>query len=209
VSRAACLGLGFRCRRWRRILWEVLDGTAPEGRREALEAHLRSCRSCAGAMDRARALHRTLLAQPLLEPREGFDDQVILRLAAGLGTGPSPAPAPAEFRDPLRAGDDGDPMTGFDWALLWGMIGFSALAIGVALYLILPAIGTAPAAPGGPSEPGIGKVLSWAVQAPASIAGETARDLLRHPLAAPLLLASGLLVVTLGWVRMVLARPAH
>jgi anti-sigma factor RsiW len=203
----------WRCRRHRRLLWEVLDGTAPPAGRAALDLHMKGCPRCAAALEEARALHRALVAQPLEEPSEGFDERLILRLAAGFaassGRSAAMPPRAAEVRDPLREREDGDPMTRFDWVLLWGMIGFSALAIGFVLYLVLPAVAGVPAAGESASAPGVGRFLSWGMQAPAAAIGGTARGLLNHPLAAPMLLASGLLAVTLGWVRLVLARPAH
>ncbi|MGH9749234.1 MAG: anti-sigma factor family protein, partial [Candidatus Polarisedimenticolia bacterium] len=202
----------WRCRRHRRLLWEVLDGTAPPAARAALDLHMKGCPRCAAALEVARALHRALVAQPPEEPSERFDERLILRLTAGFAAAPGRSAAPraaAEVRDPLREREDGDPMTRFDWVLLWGMVGFSVLAIGFVLYLVLPAVAGSPAAGESAAAPGVGRFLSWGVQAPVAAIGGAARDLLRHPLAAPMLLASGLLAVTLGWVRLVLARPAH
>lgn len=188
----------LRCRRWRRLVWAELDGRLPAARRAAFRNHLAACASCAAALDEATLLDGALAGEALRQPAAEFDRKLFQRIAA---VGPLPG------RDPLRDADDGDPMTGVDWALLGGMIAFAVLAVAVGLFLILPAAPETAGVEAG-SELGITKLLAVAVQAPATAFEEASRGLLRHPLAAPILLAAGLLAITLGWVRIALARSA-
>jgi hypothetical protein len=188
----------LRCRSARRLAWEEIDGRLAASRRDALRRHLSACADCAAFLEQARRLDGALAAGTALQPSAEFDRRLFQRLAAAGGAHPGAASRSAR--------EDGDPMTRVDWALLGGMIAFAVAAVAAGLWLVLKASGGAPAAGG--DELGIARVLSVAVQAPVAAIDETSRGLLRHPLAAPILMAAGLLGVTLGWIRVVLARPA-
>jgi hypothetical protein len=187
-----------------------VDGRLAEPDRRALLDHARACPACGAAREAARRLDRVLASEALAEPSEAFEEKLLFRIAVGGGprgaggaTGRRGRPA----RDPLRESPDGDPMTPVDWALLGGMLAFTVAAVAAGLLLALPGSGAAPPAPDGDAL-GVGRVLSFVVQAPAAALEEASRGLLRHPLTAPLLLASGLLAVTFGWIRLILARHA-
>ena len=186
----------LRCRGWRRLVWAEVDGTLPAVRRGALLRHLQACAACAAVLDQARLLDGALADAAPLQPSADFDRKLFLRLAAGVAR---------PGRAALRERGDGDPMTGVDWALLGGMIAFAVVAVAVALILVLPAPAGEAVAGG---NLGVTRVLSIAAQAPAAAIDEISRGLLRHPLAAPILLAAGLLAITLGGVRVILTRSA-
>jgi hypothetical protein len=190
-----------------------VDGRLGEAGRRTLLEHTRGCADCAAALAAARRLDGVLAAEALAEPSETFEQKLLFRIAAGV-TFARGADAAARrggagraARDPLREPADGDPMTPLDWALLGGMIAFTIAAVAGALVLVLPGSGGAPPAADG-SALGAGRVLSFAAQAPAAAFEQISRWFLRQPLTAPLLLASGLLAVTLGWIRLFLARNA-
>jgi mycothiol system anti-sigma-R factor len=61
-------------------LWEYLDGSIDEARREAIEEHLSVCRRCCGEVEFAQELGRFLASQAA----EEIPDDVRLRLAAAL-----------------------------------------------------------------------------------------------------------------------------
>jgi anti-sigma factor RsiW len=194
------------CRRWRRAIWAEVDGSPSAAESRRLRQHLAGCPGCHEALEQARRLDRTLAVERLEAPRADFEERVVLGLAAGVESLSDPAADPyhpEEYRPP-----GSDPMEARDW---WLVAGLGAVALGGLTWIcvaFLPALLTVTAAaPERAAPPGVVELLDRSIQA-STVTGQAISGFLRAPGVAPILMLAGILAVTLGCVRFVLARPA-
>jgi hypothetical protein len=183
-------------------LWQQIDGSLSAAARQDLARHLEACAGCSAALEVARDLDRALAAGALAFPRPGFEERVLLRIAAGSSGEPSPAAAEARRRR-ARGGDEAG-----DWWVLGGGMAAAAL-VGIGSVAILPPLllraTSAAAVPGGRSV--------WA-----DLASQLTRFMVGPEgpfggiLGSPVALAFGgmaaVLLVSLGLVRFALTRTA-
>jgi anti-sigma factor RsiW len=195
---------GRACRRWRRAIWAEVDGALPAAEARRLREHLAGCPGCSGALERARRLDRTLAEERLAMPAADFEERVLLGLAAGVER----LSDPDRFGGPEARPPGRDPMEARDW---WLLAGLGAGALGGLIWLclaFLPALLTVrAAAPDQEAATGVVEILDRSIQASAAT-GQAISGFLQAPGVTPLLMLAGILAVTLGCVRLILARPA-
>ena len=95
-----------------------------------------------------------------------------------------------------------------DW---WLLAGLGALALGglawICVAFLSALLTVRAAAPEREAPPGMVEILDRSIQA-STATGQAISGFLRAPGVAPILMLAGVLAVTLGCVRLVLARPA-
>jgi anti-sigma factor RsiW len=200
------------CRSWRRTLWAEVDGVLPAGRRERLLAHLERCPACREALAAARRVDFALAGEPLRSPSEEFEDEVLMKIVAGVPMGAAfirrtSGPDASWGGASGEAGGPGDPMRHLDWWLLGGLAVLGILAVGSGIAVLFDALRAGAASASVAGDPTLTKTFSWLTQAPA-VLDERIGALLRHRLAVPLGVMAGILAMTLGWVRLTLSRTA-
>jgi anti-sigma factor RsiW len=200
------------CRSWRRTLWAEVDGALPAGKRERLLAHLERCPACRAALAAARRVDLALAGEPLRSPSEKFEDDVLMKAVAGVAMG-------AAFRRSAseagvsnagvsgEAGSAGDPMRHLDWWLLGGLAAIGIFAIGLGMAALLDVLRAGAGSASVAGDPALTRTFSWLAQA-STFVDERLGTLLRHRLTVPLGVMTGILAMTLGWVRLTLSRTA-
>ena len=195
----------WSCRRFRRSLWNDIDGLLPAAGKARLQSHLQTCPSCRVLADQARRIDRILMHEPPVEPPDEFEERVILGIAAGMGL------AGAARRGPAAGTDDpagkGDPMGAWEWWILGGFLVFGVAVVGWLLMAIVPALltPTTPAAQG--ARPGALDVLTRSLDA-SGASVQSVTSILQSPLGGPILVLAGVLAFSLGIVRLALSRPS-
>ncbi len=188
------------CRRWRRTVWQEVDGTLAGARRARLLEHVGACEACRRVLELAGRLDQALASEPLTAPARGFEERVFLGLMAGL-KGDLARPAPrARARD--ASSEAGD------WWVLGIGLGTAAL-VAIAAALVLPrlalsAVSTA-VSPRSGATAELGGMLTRIAQVMMSSA-ETIAGWLQSPLALAIWLMAGVLALTLGWIHLAMSR---
>jgi hypothetical protein len=149
-------------------------------------------------------LERLLAAEPLQNPSRGFEDRVLLGIAAGATGAAGAASRPRPEKDRRRSEEAGD-----WWILGGGLVAAALVAIGAAAIvprLALRAVHSA-VQPHAASTGGALDLLFRGFKAFA-LSGQSIATILQSPLFVPLALMASVLAITLGWVRLILSRSA-
>lgn len=191
-----------RCWRWRRLVWREVDGSLSPREGERLRTHLPECPECRSLMDEAMRLDRLLAAEPREQPARGFEDRVLLGIAAGAagGAGAASRPRPEKVR---RSSEEAG-----DWWILGGGLAAAAL-VAISAAAIVPRLAVravhAAVQPHAAFTGGALDLLFRSLKAFA-LSGQSITTILQSPLFVPLALMAGVLAITLGWVRLILSR---
>jgi hypothetical protein len=149
-------------------------------------------------------LDRLLAAEPLQNPARGFEDRVLLGIAAGAAGGAAAASRPRPEKDRRSFEEAGD-----WWILGGGLAAAAFVAVGAAAIVPRLAVRAVHSAvqPHAASSAGALDLL-FRVLTGFALSGQSIATILQSPLFVPLALMAGVLAVTLGWVRLILSRSA-
>lgn len=189
------------CRRRRSEIWKEVDRLLPAARSSRLSAHLESCPACRTHRERARLLDRALAAGGAQIPRQGFEERVLLGIAAGMqGLSEPSAATPRPRRD--RAAEEAA-----DWWILGGGLAAAAF-VGIGAISLVPRLAmraTVAAASPAAGETGMAAALLRALRA-LGTPGEWLAQWSHSPQGLAIVLMAGVLILTLGWLHFTLSR---
>jgi len=191
------------CRRWRQALWRQVDGVLSSEEAAQLRAHIGGCPGCRMVYELAGRLDQVLASSPSAVPAEGFQERVMLGVAAGLKAG---APLPRRTRRARESSGEAG-----DWWVLLGGLGAALVVVVISISVLsqvtLRAVSYAVSSPTSAAS-AFAEGLARGFQQGFSVSGDTLTGLTQSPLAFGLILMGGIVAITIGWLGLSLSRSS-